>query len=126
MLRLLIILTVFASTFAQPTGLNAQSTKLTTLEQLRAARAKLAAQPRRLIANNDGCDCLYFPGDVEPTPEHFLERRTTMLAGSQVGTVSYCTISSGFGQFTHDTKVGAVLTRQGVDRFFVQLLHQRD
>ncbi len=89
--------------------------KIASLEELRAARAQLAANPRRLIANNDGCDCLYFPRDVEPTVRNFLELRTSMLAGSQVGTISYCTISSGFGQFTHDTKVGALLTRQGVD-----------
>ena len=93
----------------------AQPAKITTLEDLRAERARIAAQPRRLIANNDGCDCLYFPGSMEPTPQNFLDRRTTSLAGSQVGAISYCTISSGFGQFTHDTKVGTVLLRQGKD-----------
>ena len=93
----------------------AQPAKIATLEDLRTERARLAAQPRRLIANNDGCDCLYFPGSLAPTPQNFLDRRTTSLAGSQVGAISYCTISSGFGQFTHDTKVGTVLLRQGKD-----------
>ncbi len=88
---------------------------ITSIETLRAARAKLAAAPRRLIANNDGCDCLYFPRDREPTAQNFLKMRTAVLAGSQVGAVSYCTISSGFGFFTHDTKAGTVLTRQPAD-----------
>lgn len=105
---------------ATPSRVPAQSatepaSKITSLDQLRAARANLAGQPRRLMANNDGCDSLYFPRDLEPTVQNFLDRRTSLLAGSQVGAISYCTISSGFGQFTHDTKVGAVLTRQGVD-----------
>lgn len=89
--------------------------KITTLAELRAARAEMAARPRRLIANNDGCDALYFPKDKEPTAKNFIDWRTAVLAGSQVGTVSYCSISSGFGFFTHDTKVGAVLTRQPAD-----------
>ncbi len=89
--------------------------RITTLEELRAARAEMAAKPRRLIANNDGCDCLYFPKATEPTPQNFLDLRTSMLADSQVGTVSYCTISSGFGLFTHDTKTGELLTRQPAD-----------
>ena len=81
----------------------------TSLQDLRIERARLAGQPRRLIMNNDGCDCLYFPSDQEPTVENFLELRTTALAGTQVDTISYCTISSGFGQFTHNTNVAAVL-----------------
>jgi hypothetical protein len=93
----------------------AQDAKMSTIHDLRAARAKLADKPRRLIANNDGCDALYFPRSLEPTVKKFIDQRTSLLAGSHVGTVSYCTISSGFGQFTHDTRVGAVLTRQGVD-----------
>jgi len=50
---------------------------ITTLNDLRAARAEMAAKPRRLIANNDGCDALYFPKEMEPTVQNFLERRTT-------------------------------------------------
>jgi len=99
---------------------SAESTKtrasnFASLEELRAARTELAAKPRHLIANNDGCDCLYFPRDQEPTLQNFLDLRTSLLAGTQVGTISYCTISSGFGQFTHDTQVGTLLTRQPVD-----------
>lgn len=85
------------------------------LAQLRETRKQLAHRQRRIIFNNDGCDCLYFPKDQKPTVENFLARRTTPLAGTQVDTISYCTISSGFGFFTHNTKVGTVLTRQPGD-----------
>ncbi len=59
--------------------------------------------------NNDGCDCLFFPSNQEITEENFLKLRTTDLANTQVDSLFYCTISSGFGNFTHATKVGAVL-----------------
>jgi len=85
------------------------------LEQLREMRRVAAHHPRRIIANNDGCDCLYFPRNTELTVQSFLDRRTTGLAGSQVDTIAYCTISSGFSFFTHHTKVGTVLTRESAD-----------
>lgn len=85
------------------------------IDALRVARKNLAFDQRRIIANNDGCDCLYFPGEMEPSAENFLSRRTTMLVGSQVDTISYCTISSGFGHFSHRTEAGTIFTRQGVD-----------
>lgn len=88
---------------------------ITRLDQLREARKLLAHRQRRVVFNNDGCDCLYFPNNEQLTVEKFLERRTTPLAGTQVDTISYCTISSGFGFFTHRTKAGVVLTRQPGD-----------
>lgn len=96
----------------KPAAAGRSGATIGSLEELRAARAELAARPRRLIANNDGCDALYFPRDTAPSAQGFLDLRTSSLAGSQVGTISYCTISSGFGHFTHDTKVGTVLARQ--------------
>ena len=51
------------------------------LRELRAERGRLAERPRRLIANNDGCDALYFPKALEPTAENFLGRRLALLAG---------------------------------------------
>lgn len=86
-----------------------------TLAELRTARAQQAHAPRRIIANNDGCDSLYYPRDLAVTPANFLGRRTALLRGSQVDAVAYCTISSGFGFFTHRTAVGEVLRRQGAD-----------
>jgi hypothetical protein len=85
------------------------------LKQLRETRQQLAHRQRRVIFNNDGCDALYLPKGEELTIEKFLAKRTSPLVGSQVDTISYCTISSGFSFFTHRTKVGAVLTRQPGD-----------
>lgn len=73
----------------------------------------MAHRQRRVIFNNDGCDCLYFPTNRAVTAENFLALRTTPLAGSQVGAIAYCTISSGFSFFTHATRAGVVLERQG-------------
>ena len=53
------------------------------LQQLRATRQQLAQRQRRIIFNNDGCDCLYFPKDQAPTVANFLARRTTPLTNSQ-------------------------------------------
>ncbi len=86
-----------------------------TLTELQAARHQLASRKRRIITNNDGCDCLYFPKDQELTPESFLNMRTTTLAGTHVDAIAYCTISSGFSNFTHATRLGTVLTRQSAD-----------
>jgi len=108
----LAFLLTLAARAAPPSG--APTPKL-TLPQLRELRRTLARRPRRIIANNDGCDCLYFPKDHEATPQAFLDARTTALADTQVGAIAYCTISSGFGNFTHNTAAGAVLTRHPYD-----------
>jgi hypothetical protein len=94
---------------------SAVSAQTLSLEQLRDTRRELAHTPRRIIANNDGCDCLYFPRNIELTVQSFLDRRTTGLVGSQVDTINYCSISSGFSNFTHYTKLGTVLTRESAD-----------
>ncbi len=70
---------------------------------------KELAHKRRFVANNDGCDCLYYPKDQVVSKKLFLQARTTALGQSQVTTISYCTVSSGFGYFTHNTKAGEVL-----------------
>jgi hypothetical protein len=61
---------------------------------------------RRLIFNNDGNEPVYYCKDA--TAQSLLESRTTPLAGSQVDSIFYCTWSSGFGLFTHQTKAGQV------------------
>ncbi|MFQ5811527.1 MAG: family 10 glycosylhydrolase, partial [Armatimonadota bacterium] len=96
---------------AQPGG----GTGKLSLEQLRDMRRELAHRPRRIIANNDGCDALYFPRDVEADVESFLAQRTTGLVGSHVDTIAYCTISAGFSHFTHRTEAGTVLTHSPSD-----------
>ena len=67
---------------------------------------------RRIIYNNDGNEPVYLCKTA--SKEELLGYRTTALAGSQVDSIFYCTWSSGFGMFTHLTKVGQVYTsREG-------------
>ncbi len=93
----------------------AQAQDSAALAKLREQRRELAHKPRRIVFNNDGCDALYFKRDAEFSVQAFLDARTTALADTQVDAISYCSISSGFGQFTHNTKAGALLTRQSAD-----------
>ncbi|NQT17793.1 MAG: family 10 glycosylhydrolase, partial [Planctomycetes bacterium] len=94
------------------TGLAAEKT---SLKEYRQARKELAQRRRRVIMNNDGCDVLYFPNAEKTTAEAFLAKRTTPLAGTHVGAIAFCPTSSGFSFFTHDTKVGTLLTRSGAE-----------
>ncbi|MEW4562094.1 hypothetical protein AB1K70_06190 [Bremerella sp. JC770] len=80
--------------------------ELLSLDQLKAARKEAARRERRVIFNNDGNEPIYLCRDT--TPEGLLSHRTTPLADTHVDTIFYCTWSSGFGMFTHDTKVGHV------------------
>ena len=80
--------------------------KATNLEELRKQRTKAAHRQRRIIFNNDGNEPVYWI--KEATPKALLDSRTTPLLGSQVDTIFYCTWSSPFGTFTHNTKVGEV------------------
>jgi len=114
-LAAVVLIVATVSILVVSTVLAQQADNQLTLEQLRDMRRELAHAPRGIIANNDGCDCLYFPGDREVTVPGFLDLRTTALADSQVGTIAYCTISSGFSFFTHNTQVGTLLTRQPGD-----------
>ncbi|MBL9210016.1 MAG: hypothetical protein JNL92_06085 [Opitutaceae bacterium] len=87
--------------------------RATSLESLRTARQQAAARPRRVIFNNDGNEPVYLCKTT--SPEELLSYRTTPLAGTHVDAIFYCTWSSGFGLFTHGTKVGEVFsTREGL------------
>lgn len=84
-----------------------------SLDELRALRRQAADRPRRVIFNNDGNEPVYLCRDT--TPEELLRHRTAPLAGSLVDAIFYCTWSSGFGLFTHDTRVGEVFaTKEGL------------
>jgi len=86
---------------------------ISSLEELRTLRQQAAARQRRVIFNNDGNEPVYLCKDT--SAEEFLRHRTTPLAGSFVDAIFYCTWSSGFGMFTHDTKVGEVFaTKEGL------------
>ncbi len=70
------------------------------------------ARQRRIIFNNDGNEPVYLCKTA--SKEELLRSRTTPLIGSQVDSIFYCTWSSGFGMFTHFTKVGQIFTtREG-------------
>ncbi|MCP4643525.1 MAG: hypothetical protein GY851_23960, partial [bacterium] len=77
-----------------------------SLDEVRAMRKEAAHRERRIVFDNDGNEPVYYCD--EATPKALLDKRTTLLAGSQVDTIVYCTWSSGFSYFTHNTKVGEV------------------
>lgn len=74
---------------------------------MKALRKSVADRTRRIIYNNDGGEPM---GMERFSLEDFLALRTKRLVGTQVDTIFYCTYSSGFGQFTHNTKVGQIFT----------------
>ncbi|MBT4818843.1 MAG: family 10 glycosylhydrolase, partial [Lentisphaerae bacterium] len=84
------------------------------LTRIRALRKDALARPRRIWFNHDGCDASSFRESLlegrKATPTDLLNVRTTPLAAAQVDTLSYCSISSGFSNFTHRTKVGHTFT----------------
>ena len=76
-------------------------------EMMRMERKKAAQRRRRIIMNNDGNDGRALDPGEEKTPETFLSKRISPLAGSQVAAIFYCTgvfslggISSGLGGST--------------------------
>jgi len=57
-------------------------------------------RPREVIYNNDGNEPVLWPAHEPFSIDTFLKMRTSPVAGSQVDTVFYCPISSGFGFLT--------------------------
>ncbi len=84
-------------------------TKPKNIDELRLARSQAAGQKRRLIFNNDGNEPVYLCED-DVSAAGLLKHRTAPLAGTQLDTLFYCTWSSPFGCFTHNTKVGSLFT----------------
>ncbi|NLC67315.1 MAG: hypothetical protein GX754_00710 [Clostridiaceae bacterium] len=74
-------------------------------------RQKALERRRRLIYDNDGCDVYQCKS---PSPSELLSKRTIPLCGSHADTLFCTTRSSGFGLFTHNTKIGQIFTgREG-------------
>ena len=63
-------------------------------------RAALLAKPRQLIADNDGCDMLYYDRRLPITEKAFIDSRIGYISGSRLDTLVYTPISAGFGLFT--------------------------
>jgi len=112
-LRHLIVVLLVAESFVVVGPAFAQTGAKISLGQLRQQRHELARHKRRIIMNNDGCDVLYFPKGERVTVSNFLAKRTTPLAGTQVGTIAFCPTSSGFSNFTYKTAIGTILTKSG-------------
>ena len=81
------------------------------LQQYRQSRQAKLERRHAVIHNNDGNDAYQFPQDRNFSIADFLDIRSAGLKGSDVTVISYCTISSSFGQFTHHTKIGELLDR---------------
>ncbi|GAA5221323.1 family 10 glycosylhydrolase [Membranihabitans marinus] len=88
---------------------------ISDIEAYREQRDEKLNQPRPLIHNNDGCDVIYFPTKELYTAENYLDKRTDGLIGTDVTTISFCPTASGFGNFTYNTKVGEVFSKNGFD-----------
>ncbi len=130
----LLFLTLFFASFSCEYTDKQQETKvITDLNEYRELRNLKLSQSRPVIHNNDGCDAYLYPletpsyiiqGKNQPRPgnvvksaveypfsiSNFLNLRSAGLKGSDVSTISYTSIASSFGQFTHNTKVGEFLT----------------
>lgn len=74
------------------------------------ARREAAKNRPRLVYNNDGGDAYLYPANRPASVAGFLAQRTDQLKKLPVTTISYCTITSSFGQFTHPTRFGEFLT----------------
>ena len=109
--------------------LNVLAAPIKGIEKYRELREKALNKERAVIFNNDGCDSYVYPKRKLPfSIEKFLSLRTKPLVGTDISTISYCTISSSFGQFTHNTKAGEFLInkhnrrgRVNVTPFFAKL-----
>ncbi len=77
-------------------------------DSMKESRKAAAHRKRRIVMDNDGNEPVYYV--KQATAEALLACRTTDLLGTQVNTIVYCTWSSGFGLFTHNTKVGEIFT----------------
>jgi hypothetical protein len=82
-----------------------------SLSQYRQTRQAKLDRDHAVIHNNDGNDAYQYPQDRHFSLADFLDLRSAGLKGSDVTVISYCTISSSFGQFTHNTKTGECLDR---------------
>jgi hypothetical protein len=97
---LLLAVSVAISILGQPSNTHAAESAV----DIKKLRYDAAHQKRRIIFDNDGNEVVYYMN--EATPEALLKKRTTGVLNTQVDTIVYCTWSSGFSYFTHNTKAG--------------------
>ncbi|MBL7699905.1 MAG: hypothetical protein JNK79_17185 [Chitinophagaceae bacterium] len=96
---------------------NSASRGIASIEEYKKLRQEKLNHPRPLIYDNDGNDVIreefpidtmfyVYPRNAPYNVQTFLDARTTPLKGSDVTAIAYCTLASGFGVYTHNTKVG--------------------
>jgi len=88
---------------------------ISSIEKYRELRTQKLNKPRTVIHNNDGCDVLYFPVNEKYSVKNLIDKRSAGLIGTGVSTISFCPTASGFGNFTHRTKVGEILLKHGYE-----------
>ncbi|MEO6522498.1 MAG: hypothetical protein ABIN91_12515 [Mucilaginibacter sp.] len=101
-LCLILTMLVALSTIA-----SAQIKSQYTLADLRRERAEMAHKKRRLIYNDDGNEPFKLVKEI--SAKGILASRMLGLENSQVDQIVYCS-SHAWSLFTHDTKIGTVLT----------------
>lgn len=89
-------------------GQTADEVTLESVTRATEARQKARDRTRRVLFNNDGGEPVMEM--KTPTVQDFIGCRTAKLAGTHVDSIFYCTRTSGFGVFTHFTKIGQVFT----------------
>jgi hypothetical protein len=92
--------TTLVTTTAKP-----DFSKMTELEKYRYERELLKNDPdRKFLYDNDGCEIVYYTNEV--SVDGVLAPRFYPLKDTAVDAVLYTPWSSGFGMFTHNTKIG--------------------
>ena len=81
-----------------------------------AKRRAAIDRPRAVIYNTDGCDALYYPKNIPVSVEEFKKLRLVYSEGTEVDSIFYCPISSGFNHVTYRTKAGDRLVATFPDR----------
>ena len=91
-------------------------------EMAQARWEKLQSRPRRVIFNNDGCEISSAILRV-PSVENFLKLRHDGLLGSHVEVISYCPVTTGFGNVTFPSKIFNDLTNHAKFRAALEFFY---
>jgi hypothetical protein len=89
-------------------GAFAGETASVALDEIKAMRHEAAHKARRILYDNDGNEPVYYLKNADA--DELIDKRTRAVVGTQVDAIAYCTWSSGFSMFTHNTKVGEIFT----------------
>ena len=102
----LFVITILVSLFAA-----GMATAEISDSEWRQAREKALNRKRTVIYNNDGNEPYLWPTNKTFSIVEFLDMRTTPVLGSQVDSVFYCPVSSGFGFLTANISSADLMLR---------------